>query len=96
MEQALLGMQKRMVMMEQEILVQRGMNTSLQQVIANGVGASQPVRSGVDTRGLGKPEMFEGTTAKWRDWKVAMRSYTAACHGDVADLMKTSESTEDP
>ena len=40
--------------------------------------------------------MFEGTTAKWRDWKVVMRSYTAACHGDLADLMRTSESTENP
>ena len=81
-------MLNRVNQMEQEILVQRGTNVALQQVIANGI--APPTRSGVDTRGLCKPDAFEGVTAKWRDWQVVLCSYTAACHADLSALMRAA------
>jgi hypothetical protein len=44
---------------------------------------------------LGKPETFEGQAAKWRDWKVVMTSYAAACNTDMATVMTKAETTED-
>eukprot|EP00971_Amphidinium_carterae_P114796 2273883-Amphidinium_carterae.1 len=29
----------------------------------------------VDTRALGKPEIFEGTEAKWNDFRVVFKAY---------------------
>ena len=94
MEQAVQDLQGRLGAMEQELLQQRGANATLQSQLA----AAQPraLRNAVDTRGLGKPETFEGTVGKWRDWKVVMRSYTAACHDKLGVLMDRAENTENP
>ena len=30
---------------------------------------------GVDTRVLGKPDQFDGTQSKWKDWSTVARAY---------------------
>ena len=87
---------QRLQAMEGELLAQRAQNTLLQnQVTSTAARTSTVARSVVDTRGLGKPDTFDGNSAKWRDWKVVMTSYTAAVNTDLATLMIQAESTED-
>ena len=59
--------------------------------------AVQPVRDNlaVDTRVLGKPESFDGTTG-WRDWSLVFRSYTAACSTHLGRLMAAAEPADAP
>ena len=86
---------QRLQAMEGELVAQRNQNALLQaQVSRAALGPVQ--RSAVDTRGLGKPDAFDGTAAKWRDWKVVMTSYTAAVNSELAALMLKAEVTEDP
>ena len=95
-------MAQRMSAMEAELVQQRAANATLQQLVQNMPAAmaaqtAVPNRvAGVDTRGLGKPDTFDGVAAKWRDWKVVVRSYTAACNDQLGDLMTRAEETEDP
>ena len=86
-------LQTRLGAMEQELLQQRAANVALQSQLSS---VSQAPRSAVDTRGLGKPEIFDGSTSKWRDWKVVMRSYAAACHDKLGVLMDRAENSENP
>jgi hypothetical protein len=92
-EQAL---QQRLQAMEGELLAQRAANAQLQAQVSRAAASTPAQRSVVDTRGLGKPDSFDGAAAKWRDWKVVMTSYTAACNTDLASLMTKAETTEDP
>ena len=87
--------------MERELVAQRAANAILQeQVTAIPTTVADATRgkraTAVDTRGLGRPETFDGTVPKWRDWKVVLRSYTAACHTGLAGLMEKAEDTEEP
>ena len=97
MEEAFNQMQQRMLALEGELMQQRQMNQLLQATVSR-TAASAPVQraSVVDTRGLGKPDSFDGSGSKWRDWKVVMTSYTAACNGELATLMAKAETTEEP
>jgi len=90
---AMLG---RLQAMEGELLAQRAANASLQSAVSRATAVGTAPRSVIDTRGLGKPEYFDGAAAKWRDWKVVMLSYTGACNSDLSALMATAEVTEDP
>ncbi len=92
-EQAL---QQRLMAVEGELLAQRGANVQLQAQASRAAASTPAQRSVVDTRGLGKPDSFDGAASKWRDWKVVMTSYTAACNTDLAALMTKAEITEDP
>ena len=56
----------------------------------------QPRRLGVDTRTLGRPDHFEGTDAKWRDWAVVFRSYCALVDPLLTGLMQAAEVQPDP
>ena len=96
MEEAFKQMQQRLVNLEGELMSQRGMNQQLQQTIAATLARSVTRPSAVDTRGLGKPDTFDGSCSKWRDWKVVMVSYTAAYNEKLARLMAKAEGTEDP
>ena len=42
-----------------------GAGPTLQSLLAAGAATT---RSAIDTRGLGRPEAFEGTAEKWRGW----------------------------
>ena len=94
MEQAVADLGARLALMEQELLQQRASNAALQSQLA--AAQSHGPRSTVDTRGLGKLETFDGSAGKWRDWKVVMRSYTAACHERLGALMDRAETTDQP
>ena len=100
MDQAVADLQTRLQLMEQELLQQRAANGALQAIVAAAqTAAAQPAaqpRSVIDTRGLGRPETFDGSVSKWRDWKVVMQSCTAACHDNLGQLMDVAENTEDP
>ena len=84
------ALQTRLQAMETELPQQRAHNATLQsQVSATAARTSVVTRSVVDTRGLGKPDSFDGTASKWRDWKVVLTAYTAAVNTDLVALMMT-------
>eukprot|EP00971_Amphidinium_carterae_P163417 3240329-Amphidinium_carterae.1 len=45
--------------------------------VASGSGTSAPGVGAVDTRCLGKPEIFDGVEAKWHDFRVIFKAYCA-------------------
>ena len=75
------------------------LQTELQQqraadVRVRGVG-DRPV-GGIDTRNLGKPEIFNGEAAKWRDWSLVLRSYISAVDHNAVALMNRAEVSPNP
>eukprot|EP00971_Amphidinium_carterae_P027851 548921-Amphidinium_carterae.1 len=40
-------------------------------------GTQAPGVGAVDTRSLGKPDVFDGTEAKWHDFRVIFKAYCA-------------------
>ena len=58
---------QRLQAMECELVAQRNQNALLQAQVSKATAGPAPQRSAVDTRGLGKPDSFDGTAAKWRD-----------------------------
>ena len=50
-----------------------------------------PAFSAVDTRLLGKPDSFDGSQAKWRDWPIVFRSYAGALSSVLAREMPIAE-----
>ena len=88
-------MNERMQTMEQELLQERAVNASLRpltSVVPEGTRKTWAL----DTRGLGKPAVFDGAALKWRDWKVLTMSHTAASHDGLSGLMTLSGGTEEP
>ena len=66
---------------------------------ANGAGAAvtPPIRSpGIDTRSLGKPEIFEGKMEKWKDWYIVVKSYISAIDHNAGPLMNRAETSSLP
>ena len=51
---------------------------------------------GIDTRNLGRPESFDGTDVKWRDWAVVFRSYASLVNPRLERLMKAAEANPGP
>ena len=95
MEDAMNHVMQRMSALEGELVAQRQANVVLQASVSQAASTPAPRASVVDTRGLGKPDSFDGASAKWRDWKAVMTSYTAACSGELALLMTKAEMTEE-
>ncbi len=50
----------------------------------------------VDTRVLGKPETFDGTQSKWKDWSTVARAYFMLVSPDLQRLMADAEASADP
>ena len=50
----------------------------------------------VDTRGLGKPEVFRGEAASFNDWNFVLRSYLGALDKRFQTLLARCESSELP
>ena len=44
-------------------------------------------RRGLDTRALGKPEVFEGQDAQWSDWAVVTKAYAALMSDELRQLI---------
>ncbi len=87
---------QRMGALEGELVAQRQANAVLQASVSQAAASTPAPRSSVvNTRGLGKPDSFDGSSVKWRDWKVVMTSYTTACNGELALLMTKAEMTEE-
>eukprot|EP00971_Amphidinium_carterae_P130975 2594777-Amphidinium_carterae.1 len=54
------------------------LTTTTQQASSAAPGGGVLTSSGtVDTRALGKPEVFEGNEAKWHDFRVVFKAYCA-------------------
>ncbi len=98
MEEAFDQLVRRLDAMEGELLQQRSANAALQATVSRAAAAVPPVARAtvVDTRGLGKLVLFDGSSPQWRDRKVVMTSCTAACNTELAALMTKAETTEDP
>ena len=52
--------------------------------------------AGVDTRVLGKPDIFDGNGAKWRDWSTIMRAYLSLVNNKLSDMIPLAESSSTP
>ena len=55
-----------------------------------------PVAGGIDTRSLGKPGIFNGEAAKWRDWSLVLRSYISAVDHNAVALMNRADASPNP
>ena len=64
---------------------------------SSAVDGDPPARqTKVDTRTLGKPDMFTGEEQKWQDWKTVLSAYCAVVDlqmGVIMDAIATGEST---
>ena len=63
------------------------------------VGRSAPPGPGeqrIDTRLLGRPEMFDSITVRWKDWPIVFRAYMGAAVPLLKDLMKDAEASDAP
>ena len=71
MEEALGQMMQRMAALEGELVQQRQANTMLQALVSQAAASAPAQRTSIiDTRGLGKPDSFDGrgrngATGKW-------------------------------
>jgi hypothetical protein len=64
--------------------------------IATPVGGPPPTQTKVDTRTLGKPDMFTGEEQKWQDWKTVVSAYCSVVDsqmGVIMDSIATGAST---
>ena len=49
--------------------------------------------AGVDTRTLGRPDVYHGEEQKWPDWKTILKAYCGVVSVRMATLMTTQETT---
>eukprot|EP00971_Amphidinium_carterae_P319662 6353145-Amphidinium_carterae.1 len=49
----------------------------------------------IDTRALGKPDHFDGSTNAWKDWSTVLRAYSGAVNPELQRHMHRAETTED-
>ncbi|CAK0882798.1 unnamed protein product, partial [Prorocentrum cordatum] len=49
----------------------------------------------VDTRTLGKPDVFTGEEHKWNDWKVIFKAYCSVVNADLLAGMRLAESADE-
>jgi hypothetical protein len=73
------------------------LQAELQQQRAAGVPVGRPPAAhGLDTRNLGKPDVFSGETSKWRDWSIVLRSYISAADHNATALLAHAETSREP
>eukprot|EP00971_Amphidinium_carterae_P294282 5843191-Amphidinium_carterae.1 len=67
--------------------------TSAQQAggATSGGGTSAAGVGTVDTRSLGKPEVFEGVEAKWHDFRFIFKAYCSCLNQRLGTLMTNVE-----
>jgi hypothetical protein len=88
--------------MEQQIQQLGAAVAELQQRLAEaearGAAAGQRAepRVGVDTRSLGKPQAFDGSDARWRDWSVVFKSYATLVNPALTVAMREAEVSDTP
>ena len=56
----------------------------------SGSGASRS-GFGVDTRMLGRPDVFQGDESKWADWSTVLRAYGGICNSELLKAMPLAE-----
>ena len=100
--QAALGEEERQVLMAQiqhqqadRLEMERRLQAA-EETRANGAGPVVRQRVGVDTRNLGRPEAFDGTDAKWRDWSIVFKSYSLLMTPRLEVLMREAEQSDVP
>ena len=98
-----LVMQTQQQTLEATITQQQNVIQNLQQAQANapqvgggkgGGGLAGAV--GVDTRVLGKPESFDGTDSRWRDWSTVVRAYVPLIDPLPSTTMEDAEISTSP
>ena len=50
----------------------------------------------MELKSIGKPDIYNGDKAKWKDWKVVMLAYVAGVSPDLEVLMRHAESSASP
>ena len=89
----------RVQQLEESLQVARQTIEALQQGAAATAQAAQgagPVPGGpseriLDTRVLGKPDIFEGIEKHWPDWSVVIRAFSTLNNADIGKLMAFAE-----
>ena len=51
-------------------------------------------RTMIDTRTLGKPDIYTGDENKWQDWKVVVKAYCSVVNPRMGNLMAHAEDTQ--
>ena len=63
---------------------------------AAGAGGSLGGGVAVDTSVLGKPDSFDGSEAKWKDWRTIMRAYVSLVSPNLSQMLPEAEKSDAP
>ena len=101
--EAMQAMQGQLAQQQQQIQSLTNLQQQQQQQQQSQSASSSSAPSGVfrllplvDTRGLGKPEVFRGEAASFNDWNFVLRSYLGALDKRFQTLLARCESSELP
>ena len=72
------------------------LQAELRQQRAANVPVGRPPVQGLDTRSLGKPEVFSGESTKWRDSSIVLKSYISAADHNANALLAHAEASREP
>ena len=105
-EQMMQQMQEQMRRSDEQIqgllLQNNELNVRLQQAenfqkgAGKGFGGQQNTgtRLGIDARQLGRPDKFDSSDAKFKDWSIVFRSYASLANSEIPVVMKAAEMGE--
>ena len=80
----------------QQVQQQQAAMNELQQNYQKGAGKgfgvnTNATRLGIDARQLGRPDKFDSSDAKFKDWSIVFRSYASLANSEIAVVMKSAE-----
>ena len=77
-----------------QVQQQQAAMNALQEASVKGAGkgfGNASTRLGIDARQLGRPEKFDGTDSKFKDWSIVFRSFASLANSEIAVVMKAAE-----
>ena len=80
-----------LTLQNQELNVRLQQAENYQKGAGKGFGVNAATRLGIDARQLGKPDKFDSTDAKFKDWSIVFRSYASLANSEIAVVMRASE-----
>ena len=80
-----------LIMQNQELNARVIQAENYQKGAGEGFGTNPVTRLGIDARQLGRPDKFDSTDVKFKDWSIVFRSYASLANADIAAVMKSAE-----
>ena len=96
LQQQLQELNQRVVVAETAAAAAQAAATSTPNGPGGPAATSTVSRDILDTRVLGKPDVFQGDQKSWRDWAIVMRSYSGLVDVTLVQLMKEAEVSTTP